>query len=285
MNIFKQPDLFPLANFGLKSDFWGLDMHILMATWIAMAFLFLLVWLGRRCVDKEPTVLSTAYETAISAFMGMFKETFGYFNYSMFAFLATLFIFTFTNCLVGILPFVEEATSNLNTTLALGLSSFFCIQTYKIRIHGVGGYVKEFFEPFPLWLPFMVPIHVIGELAKVVSMSCRLFGNILGGSVIWAMILKLVGSYKVPYFSLVTAMVIVLVLTHFTPICRRSPKLKFVGNLLLSILMVTAWGQILLGIFEGIIQSFVITMLSMTYLAIGAQPSEEHAEHKPKEAV
>ena len=74
---------------------------------------------------------------------------------------------------------MEEPTQNLNTTLALAMTSFFYVQYNGIRAHGIKGYLKEYTEPFII----MAPLHIISKLASIVSMSFRLFGNIYGGAI------------------------------------------------------------------------------------------------------
>jgi F-type H+-transporting ATPase subunit a len=87
--------------------------------------------------------------------------------------------------LFGLIPFMDSPTSNLNVTFALGLVVFVYAQWIGIRGLGPTGYVDHLLgSPRDLtgWLlaPLMLPIHVLGELAKPISLSCRLFGNIFG---------------------------------------------------------------------------------------------------------
>jgi F-type H+-transporting ATPase subunit a len=102
-----------------------------------------------------------------------------------FPFLATLFIYIFAMNLFGILPFMDSPSSNLNVTFALGLTVFVYAQYVGIRSLGPIGYIDHMMgSPRNLtgWIlaPIMLPIHVLGELAKPISLSCRLFGNIFG---------------------------------------------------------------------------------------------------------
>src|SRR6185295_920375 len=87
--------------------------------------------------------------------------------------------------LFGLIPFMDSPTSSLNVTFALAIVVFLYAQYVGIRGLGVVGYVDHLMgQPRNLtgWLlvPLMLPIHILGELAKPISLSCRLFGNIFG---------------------------------------------------------------------------------------------------------
>ena len=77
---------------------------------------------------------------------------------------------------LGIIPYLEEPTKDLNTPLSLGIMGFVIAHAAGIKSKGFKAYAGEYFEP----MFFMMPLNVIGELAKIVSISFRLFGNIMG---------------------------------------------------------------------------------------------------------
>jgi F-type H+-transporting ATPase subunit a len=100
-------------------------------------------------------------------------------------FLGTLFVYILAMNLFGLIPFMESPTSNLNVTVGLALVVFVFAQFIGFRELGVIGYFDHMMgNPRRVtdWLlaPLMLPIHVMGELAKPISLSCRLFGNIFG---------------------------------------------------------------------------------------------------------
>ena len=100
-------------------------------------------------------------------------------------FLGTLFIYILFMNLFGLIPFMDSPTSSLNVTVALALVVFLFSQYIGFRELGVVGYFDHLMgnPRSPIgWLlvPLMLPIHVMGELAKPISLSCRLFGNIFG---------------------------------------------------------------------------------------------------------
>jgi len=78
----------------------------------------------------------------------------------------------------------------------MGLLGFVVAHFSGIKAHGFKAYAKEYLEPFPLWLP----LNIIDELSKVVSISFRLFGNIMGGSIIILVVSYLIYSLILPPF-------------------------------------------------------------------------------------
>jgi F-type H+-transporting ATPase subunit a len=107
-----------------------------------------------------------------------------------------LFMFLLLSNWLGIIPHLYEPTKDLNTPLSLGIMGF-CIAHYAgIKAKGIKKYISGYFEPFV----FMLPLNLIGELAKVVSISFRLFGNVMGGSIIILVISYLTYSLLLPPF-------------------------------------------------------------------------------------
>jgi F-type H+-transporting ATPase subunit a len=97
---------------------------------------------------------------------------------------------------LGILPHLEEPTRDLNTPLSLGIMGFVISHYVAIKTKGLKAYIKEYFEP----IFFMMPLNLIGELAKIVSISFRLFGNIMGGSIIILVVSYLTYNILLPPF-------------------------------------------------------------------------------------
>ncbi len=86
-------------------------------------------------------------------------------------------------------PFLRGPNADLNTTLAMALIAVAVVQIAGIASHGLGGYIKELTTPL-----FLAPVHIIGEIARVISLSFRLFGNIFGGEVLVTVMYALLGS-------------------------------------------------------------------------------------------
>ncbi len=267
ISIFDYVATKPFQIFGLTGKFWIVHMDTLLYTWAAMAGLFFLAIAGRRVLQRKNSLslLSLTYERVIVFFLDLCKESFGSINYNYFYFITSLFLFTFSCCLIALVPFLDESTKDLNTTLAISLISFCYVQYQKIKVLGFGSYCKEFVTPFFL----LAPINIVGEVAKIASMSFRLFGNILGGGIIFSMVVQLVNGYN--YIFLIFMGVVLFLQCagkYFKFIAEHQISMVFI-NRLTFILFLLVWAQIFFGIFEGLIQSFVLTMLTITYLATG----------------
>ena len=113
-----------------------------------------------------------------------------------FPMICAMFMFLLLCNWIGIIPFMDEPTKDLNTTLGLGMMGFVIAHYAGIRTKGLKGYVKEYFQP----IFFMMPLNLIGEIAKVVSISFRLYGNIMGGSIIILVVSYLVYNLIIPPF-------------------------------------------------------------------------------------
>ncbi|MFP3927300.1 MAG: F0F1 ATP synthase subunit A, partial [Desulfobacteraceae bacterium] len=105
----------------------------------------------------------------------------------------------------------------LNTPLSLGIMGFFIAHYAGIRAKGFKRYAKDYFEPIFL----MAPLNMIGEIAKVVSISFRLYGNIMGGAIIVLVVSHLVYSLILPpfliaFFSLFIGTIQAFVFTMLT---------------------------------------------------------------------
>lgn len=202
IELFKYAIVRPFAFLGLEHSFWNVHGGTVLRTWLAMGILFTIVAICRWYMRRPINPISLMCEQAIEFFFDLCVESFGYFRYDYFSFIATLFFFTFFCNMIGILPFIEEPTSDLHTTFALGLSSFCYVQAQKIKMQGVLGVLKGYIEPIFI----LLPLNLIGELAKVISMSFRLFGNMLGGAIVMSIAVQALAKYKVHF--MLTALIV-----------------------------------------------------------------------------
>ena len=114
-------------------------------------------------------------------------------------FAGTLFLFIAGATLVGQLPGVPAPTSNLPATAALAALVFLAVPLAGIRARGVGGYLRHYLRPNPI----LLPLHVVSELSRTVALSLRLFGNMMSGHLVVALIVALVGLFvPVPLMAL-----------------------------------------------------------------------------------
>ncbi|ACB01188.1 MULTISPECIES: F0F1 ATP synthase subunit A [Cyanophyceae] len=104
------------------------------------------------------------------------------------AFVGTLFLFILTANLLTVVPGYQAPTGSLSTTTALAIAVFIAVPIYGIRQRGILGYLKSYLQPTPIMLPF----QIIGEFSRTLALAVRLFGNIMSGNLLAAILLALV---------------------------------------------------------------------------------------------
>mgnify|MGYP000849561117 CR=1 FL=1 len=183
-------------------------------TWIAMAVLIGLALVLRRKMELYPGKVQNAIEFLVDGFQSFVTSTMGEKLKGFMPYMATLFILIASMNLMGVFGF-RPPTADLNVTAAFAIITFVGIHFYGIRANG-WGHITGLAQPFILFLP----MNIIGELAKPVSLSMRLFGNLIGGSVIMAMISGAVALF-VPaiasiYFDLFSGLLQSFIFTMLT---------------------------------------------------------------------
>ena len=102
-------------------------------------------------------------------------------------FLATLFLFVAVSSLGTVIPGFAPPTGSLSTTAALALCVFFAVPYFGIKKQGLAGYLKTYTEPTLLMLPF----NIVSELSRTLALAVRLFGNMMSGTMIVAILLTI----------------------------------------------------------------------------------------------
>ncbi len=187
-------------------------------TWIVIALLLFFGYMATRQRHILPHTLQVVGELVISQFYSLTESALGKERAKAYApLIVALFMFLLISNWLDIFPHMEGPTTDLNTPLSLGLMGF-CLAHYAgIRAKGFKGYIKTYFEP----IAFMMPMNLIGELAKVISISFRLFGNMMGGSIIILVVSYLIYSLILPpflyaFFSLFIGTIQAFVFTMLT---------------------------------------------------------------------
>jgi len=188
--------------------------------------LLILFFLGFRSIkkkgddiipDKKFTLLNFM-ELLVEGCLKLIEDNMGKVGMSFLYIMGSLIIFILFNNLSGLVPGFAPATSNYNTTLALALTVFFLYQFYGFKVHGFK-YLKHFTGPF-LWLaPLMIPIEIIGHLARPMSLSLRLFGNMMGDHLVLAiffMLAPLVVPLPIMFLGIFVSVVQTLVFVLLT---------------------------------------------------------------------
>jgi F-type H+-transporting ATPase subunit a len=173
------------------------NLNTILMTWIVIGVLTTFGFLAARNARAVPGPLQVMGEMVISIFYGLTEDALGKKLARTYSpLICALFMFVLVSNWLGIIPHLHEPTKDLNTPLSLGLMGF-CIAHYAgIRAKGFKEYAKAYIDP----MFFMLPLNLIGEIAKVVSISFRLFGNIMGGSIIILVVSYLSYNMLLPPF-------------------------------------------------------------------------------------
>ena len=155
---------------------------------IVSIFLIVLGVMSARNLQRYPKGAQAFAEYIVDLVYSYVRNTMGKHNLSFAPFIGTLFLFLAISNAMGLLAF-RPVTADMNTTFALALMVFFLIQYNAIHSGGIKSYFKKFAEPFP----FMIPSNIVGEITFPVSLSFRLFGNMMAGVIVSALVLNGLG--------------------------------------------------------------------------------------------
>jgi F-type H+-transporting ATPase subunit a len=166
-------------------------------TWLIMVLLIIFSLLAVRSVKMVPEGGQNFFEVVISGIENFQVEVMGEHGRSMFPLIATLGLFIFFSNVMGLIPGFFSPTASINTTLACALIVFCTTHIVGIKFHGLK-YIKHFLGPIWWMAPLMLPIEIIGHLSRVLSLTLRLFGNIMGEDLVLGILLLLAGKFLAP---------------------------------------------------------------------------------------
>lgn len=195
--------------------------HVSNAILIALIIL-LLVFLGRpkgnpsdrtddELVPSDKLTVRNLLELMVSGIQKIMEDSMGHHAPHFLYLVGGLAFFILFSNLSGLVPGFFPPTDNINTTAACALTVFFATHYYGFKEHGIA-YLKHFAGPF-WWLAWlMIPIEIISHLARPMSLSLRLFGNIMGDHKVAAIFFSLV-PIAVPVFTAVLGLFVSFVQT------------------------------------------------------------------------
>ncbi|MCL5104734.1 MAG: F0F1 ATP synthase subunit A [Armatimonadetes bacterium] len=215
--------------------------EIVPVTWLVIIILCATAILAsRKLKARNPGPFQAFLELVVVSLDGFVRNIVGDEARTLTPIIGTTFIFILSLNLFGLIPGFVAPTSNPNTTVALALMAFCFVQYMAISRVGFINYLKHFMGE-PIWLaPLMLPLHIVGELARPLSLSIRLFGNIFGEETVIA--------------------VFVLIVT------------SVLGNFLVPL----QFPMMLFAIFGGFVQALVFSMLTSIYVAVAVAGHEDH---------
>lgn len=212
-------------------------------SWIIILGLTVASILLTRNLQKVPTTKRQIFlEFIVSSLNNLVISTMGEKTVkrmpNIVPYIGSLFLFFACSNLIGLLGF-RSPTTDLDTTLAWAMITFIMIYYAGVKFHGLK-YFKGLLEP----IPFLLPLNIIGEVAKPISLSFRPFGNILGGAVIMALLYRFLGwlSTLIPGVSIPIGQLVIPVPLH-----------------------------LYFDLFAGLLQAFIFIMLTMVFVGNAAE--------------
>jgi len=169
MNSFSSahPHLWSLGEFlfGREIPLLMIKKDTIIHTWIILGILLVTIVAIRWALRDKNGIVYFLTLSYVQFFKNLCDQSIGAFFFNHVTFIISLFTFILLCNTIAIIPSMEEPTTDINTTLALGLIAFIYTQVTALYHHGPVAYIKEYFSPFFI----MFPLHVIGKIASVIS--------------------------------------------------------------------------------------------------------------------
>jgi len=184
-------------------------------TWIIMAIVSIVFYILGRRLRVRPSRFQNALEWLVEAIDGLIRDMIPHNSRLFLPIVGTLTVFIAASNLGGLIPGLRSPTTDLSTPLALAIVVFFSVHYYGIRQQGLLGHLKHYVEPIFI----LLPIEIASEIARTMSLTFRLFGNILGEEIVIAvlfLILPVLIPVPMMLFSIFTSVIQAYVFTMLT---------------------------------------------------------------------
>jgi F-type H+-transporting ATPase subunit a len=240
-------------------------------SWLVILLLVVLAWLGTRKMREMPSGLQNFLETVVEGLGKFTKSVIGPEGDKFVPLIATLFIYILVMNVLGLIPGFVSPTATLSMTVALALVVFFSTHFHGVKRHGAGKYLKHFVagsEGLPLLAaifitPLLLVVHLVGELARPLSLSVRLFGNIFGKEKI------------IMQLAVLTSLALLLVRI---PLLPPDPAFSASPAWLIAIVSGIAGISHLfvlgLGVIVGLVQALIFSLLAAAYFSLAIEQGE-----------
>jgi F-type H+-transporting ATPase subunit a len=200
MEAIEHPPIFRLPAFFPLSLLWSGNVpdHVTY-TWVVMLVLIALALAGRASLALVPRGAQNFLELVLEQFISMIDDVMGPEGRRYLPLIATLGLYILVGNLMGLVPGMNGPTTNLNTTASCAIIVFIAYHWIGVRKQGLFTYLNHFSGPMPWSLGMvpikllMIPIELISHLARPLSLTLRLFGNMVGGHILLAVIFLLIG--------------------------------------------------------------------------------------------
>jgi F-type H+-transporting ATPase subunit a len=224
---------------------------VVAAVIVSVILIVLTTWLTGN-MQKVPKGKQVVAEMIVKGIYDLVTSSMGKHCERFAPYMGTLFMFLILGNMLGLFGF-RPTTADVNMTFALSGTTFLMIQYNGFKTMGFKGKIKHMADP----LPFMFPLKIIEEISFPISLSFRLFGNILGGVIIMALIKN--GLYGL------TEMIV--------------GAMPSIGEFHLPFLQAVSPlpANLFFDVFEPILQAFIFTMLTMVFVGMAVV---SHADHE-----
>ncbi len=166
-------------------------------SWVVIALLILFGYLASRKISMVPRGAQNLFEVVVAGIEEFMVDVVGEEGRWLLPLAATVFIYIFTCNLIGLVPGFYPPTASINTTLSCALVVVVFTHVIGVKYHGLK-YVKHFMGPVWWMSPLIFVIEVIGHLARILSLSFRLFGNMAGHELVLGILFLLAGAFLAP---------------------------------------------------------------------------------------
>jgi F-type H+-transporting ATPase subunit a len=225
---------------------WAIFLHhwenLVFSFLIAAAISFLFYW-GAKKQEQVPTGLQNVLEWVVEGIRKLVGETLGGEGEKYVPFIGSMFIYILAMNIIGLAPLMKSPSSNLNVTFAHALCVFALVQYLNFKNFGVKGFLYHLAGSPKDWIgwlmvPLLLPIEILTQLARPVTLAFRLFGNIFGEDILMG------------YFALLGATVLPFILPLQTPF-------------------------VFLALLTSVMQALVFALLTTIYILLALPSGEE----------
>ena len=170
--------------------------HIIYS-WFVMLVLITCGVIAAKSLSLVPSKMQNLFEIVIGGIEDFMVENVGEESRWFFPLAATIFLYIFVSNLIGIVPGLFPPTANINTTLGCALVVFVFTHYIGVKYHGIK-YIKHFLGPVWWLAPLIFLIELIGHFARILSLTFRLFGNMMGHEIVLGILFGLAGLFLAP---------------------------------------------------------------------------------------
>ncbi len=166
-------------------------------SWVVMTFLIVIGAIATKGISMIPSKTQNVFEVIISGIEDFMITVTGEEGRWLLPLAATVFLYVFACNISGLIPGFFPPTASLNTTLSCALPVVIFTHIIGLKFHGVK-YIKHFLGPVWWMVPLIFVIEIIGHTARILSLTFRLFGNIMGHELVLGILFGLAGAFFAP---------------------------------------------------------------------------------------